>query len=85
MGNQSGIIFNNGIDDFSFENATNYFHLPMSKWNLIDSQKQSVTSMAPIIVTDLNGTLKIVIGAAGGSKIPSAIAQVLCCTVNAGF
>lgn len=75
-GPRTGIIFNSGIDDFSFANRTNYFDLPATVPNSIVPQKQAVTSMAPTIVVGANGSVQVVIGAAGGSKIPSAIAMV---------
>lgn len=75
-GNRTGIVFNSGIDDFSFPGQVNYFGLPASPSNFIEPHKQAVTSMAPVIVVDRNGQVRIVLGATGGTKIPTAIAMV---------
>lgn len=75
-GSRSGIIFNSGMDDFSYPQQSNYFNLPPSPLNFVQPMKQAVTSMAPIIVTDGLGKVKMVIGAAGGAKIISSIVNV---------
>lgn len=75
-GSRTGIIFNSGMDDFSYPQQSNYFNLPPSPVNYIQPLKQAVTSMAPVIITDNFGKVKIVIGAAGGAKIISSVVQV---------
>ncbi|KAG4075074.1 hypothetical protein HA402_008139 [Bradysia odoriphaga] len=77
VGSRSGIIFNSGMDDFSYPQQSNYFNLPPSPFNYIQPMKQAVTSMTPIIVTDNLGKVKIVIGAAGGAKIISSVVNAL--------
>ena len=44
--------------------------------NYIAPQRRAQSSMAPTIVTDKNGKVRMVIGAAGGPKIPTSILLV---------
>lgn len=87
-GSRTGLIFNNGMDDFSYpERAVNYFGLAETPTNYPEPGKRALSSMTPIIVVDKKtGNVKLVIGAAGGSKIISALSLALirfsCCTTN---
>ena len=87
-GPRTGLVFNNGMDDFSYpERDVNYFGLKETPTNYPEPGKRALSSMSPIIVVDKkNGNVKLVIGAAGGSKIISALALALlrfsCCTMN---
>lgn len=67
------------MDDFSLPYFKNYFGLPGSPNNKIEPGKRSLSSMSPTIITDRNGDVEIVIGASGGTKIVTAIAQVKNC------
>lgn len=73
---QTGIILNSGMDDFSSSAFKNYFGLPGSPANHIEPQKRPLSSMSPSIITDEKGDVKMVIGAAGGTKITSAMSLV---------
>lgn len=78
-GNRSGLIFNNGMDDFSYENRSlNYFQLQETRTNYPQSGKRALSSVAPLILINRK-TQKpnLVIGAAGGSKIISAISLAI--------
>ncbi|VDM17416.1 unnamed protein product [Hydatigera taeniaeformis] len=78
VGSRTGILFNNEMHDFSITGATNVFGLPSSPAHLIRPGGRPFSSMAPVIVTDaVNGTLRLVIGASGGTQIITAIVQVL--------
>lgn len=64
------------MNDFSIGRFKNQFGLPASPANRLQPGKRSLSSMSPIIVTDKNKDVQIVIGAAGGTKIPTAISMV---------
>lgn len=84
-GKRSGLIFNNGMDDFSYPNRDiNYFGLKETPTNYPEPGKRALSSMSPLIVVGKKTEdVKLVIGAAGGSKIISALALALlrfnCC------
>lgn len=74
---QTGIILNDQMNDFSVPNTSNAFHLMPSIYNFIEPYKRPQSSMSPTIVmrkTDdgLKET-ELVIGAAGGSRITTAV------------
>ena len=72
----TGIIYNNNMNDFSIDGTKNFYTLPSTPGNYILPGKRALSSMAPSIITDRNGEVKMVCGASGGSKIISGIAQV---------
>uniref|UniRef100_A0A8D8FUV5 Gamma-glutamyltranspeptidase 1 n=2 Tax=Culex pipiens TaxID=7175 RepID=A0A8D8FUV5_CULPI len=76
-GNRTGIIVNSGMDDFSSPGLLNYFGLPGSERNYIQPQKRALSSMAPTIVVGKDGNVKLVVGAAGGTKITTAVAMII--------
>lgn len=51
-------------------------HLPPSVANYIETGKRPLSAMAPTILVQSDGEVNMVIGAAGGIRIPSAIAYV---------
>ncbi len=71
----TGMFLNNTMDDFSVSlNIPNIYGLVGSKANFIAPNKTPLSSMSPLIVVDpkLNKP-ELVIGAPGGSQIPSSI------------
>lgn len=66
------------MDDFSYPNReVNYFGLKETPTNYPEPGKRALSSMSPLIVVDKSGDVRICIGAAGGSKIISALALAL--------
>uniref|UniRef100_A0AAG5DAN6 Gamma-glutamyltransferase n=1 Tax=Anopheles atroparvus TaxID=41427 RepID=A0AAG5DAN6_ANOAO len=77
VGSRTGIMVNSGMDDFSSPGLLNYFGLPGSKANFIQPHKRALSSMSPTIVTDAEHNVKLIVGAAGGTKITTAVALTL--------
>lgn len=62
--------------DFSVDGRSNNFGLPPAPSNFIEARKRPMSSMSPMILASSEGDIRMVIGAAGGSKIVSAIVEV---------
>lgn len=77
MDNETGIIMNDEMNDFSIPNTKNAFGLIPSPSNFIRPGKRPLSSITPVIVEHANGSLYFVTGAAGGSRIPTATVQQL--------
>ncbi|KAI3415655.1 hypothetical protein GPALN_005248 [Globodera pallida] len=75
---QLGLIWNDHMDDFSQPNRTNFYGLAPSETNFIEAGKRPMSSMSPMVVYHKDSRkVKIVIGASGGTLIPTAMSQVL--------
>ena len=69
---ETGIIMNNEMDDFSTPGRQNAFGFPPSPFNFPAPNKRPLSSITPVHIEHGNGSLYISIGAAGGSRIPTA-------------
>ncbi|AET38601.1 gamma-glutamyltransferase Ecym_3092 [Eremothecium cymbalariae DBVPG len=73
----TGIVFNNQMDDFSQPGRTNSFGLSPSPYNYIEPFKRPLSSTAPTVVLNELGLPDMIVGASGGSRITTAILQVI--------
>lgn len=72
----AGFLLNNEMDDFSSKPGTaNAFGLIGYKANAIQPFKRPLSSMSPTVVIDNEGNPIVTIGAAGGSRIITAVLQ----------
>lgn len=65
------------MDDFYFPNITNIYGISLlSPANLMQPGKRPLSSMCPTIIIDENKDVLMIVGAAGGSRITTSVAQV---------
>ena len=75
---ETGVIMNNEMNDFSIPGTANAFGFIPSPANFVRPGKRPLSSATPVIVEFLNnGTLYLVAGGAGGSRIITATLQAL--------
>jgi gamma-glutamyltranspeptidase/glutathione hydrolase len=82
----AGFLLNNEMDDFTAEpGVANGFGLVQGEANAIAPGKRPLSSMAPTIVVGRNGLPLLVTGAGGGSRIISAVFQVMSNVLDHGM
>ncbi|KAH7701984.1 Protein H14N18.4 b, partial [Aphelenchoides avenae] len=74
-----GILWNDQMDDFSTPGKASVLGFaPQSPENFIVPGKRPMSSMSPMVVYNKNdGKVKMVVGASGGTRIISAVAQTV--------
>ena len=74
----AGFLLNNEMDDFSSKpNIPNAFGLIGAEANAIEPYKRPLSSMSPTLVVDQSGQTILTLGAAGGSRIITAVLQII--------
>jgi gamma-glutamyltranspeptidase/glutathione hydrolase/leukotriene-C4 hydrolase len=76
VGNRTGIIFNNEMDDFSTPGTVNNYGVSASPTNFIVPGKRPMSSMSPTIIMNKDGSLAGIIGASGGTRIITGTLEV---------
>lgn len=74
---ETGIILNNHMDDFSIHGVVNGYNISPSPANYIRPRKRPLSSACPVLLEDIEGNLKVILGASGGSRIISTVIQSL--------
>lgn len=73
---ETGVVLNDEMDDFSMPDYSNAFNLTPSALNFIAPYKRPLSLTTPSIIKK-NGQLHFLIGAAGGSRIVTAVLQAI--------
>ncbi|MBL9108664.1 MAG: gamma-glutamyltransferase [Myxococcales bacterium] len=82
---KAGFLLNDEMDDFAaVPGAPNGFGLVQGELNAIAPGKRMLSSMTPTIVRDADGRIELVLGAAGGPTIITAVLQELVDVVDHG-
>jgi gamma-glutamyltranspeptidase/glutathione hydrolase len=82
----TGVLLNNEMDDFATKPGTpNAFGLVQGRLNAIAPGRRPVSSMTPTIVLDREGKVFLVLGSPGGSRITTAVLQVLSNVIDFGM
>jgi gamma-glutamyltranspeptidase / glutathione hydrolase len=82
----AGFLLNDEMDDFSSApGKPNLFGLVQGEANAIAPGKRMLSAMTPSIVLDPAGRLFLVLGSPGGSRITTAVYQVLSNVIDQGM
>ncbi len=73
----TGIIMNDEMDDSSTPGVANAFGLRPSPYNYPEPGKRPLSSMAPSIIENADGSFLLSIGGSGGSRIYGSILQTM--------
>ena len=74
---KTGIVYNNEIAD-AYTLSSPWRKFSWSEENAPRPRSRPLSAMAPTILTDDDGNVRMVIGASGGAKITSSVAWVSC-------
>ena len=81
----AGFLLNNEMDDFAAQpGGANMFGLVQGEANTIQPRKRPLSSMTPTILTR-DGKLSMVVGGPGGSRIITAVLQVILNVIDFGM
>jgi gamma-glutamyltranspeptidase/glutathione hydrolase len=84
--NDTGVILNNQMNDFSVPGTPNGFGYVPAPANFIRPGKTPLSSMSPVIVEHLsNSSFYLATGSAGGSRIITAVLQILWNVLDRGL
>ena len=72
----TGIILNNQMDSFSTPDVRNSDGIAPSPANFIAPGKRPMSSQSPTLVLNSDGTVRMVIGASGSSRMITSISMV---------
>lgn len=64
------------MNDFAFPSRANEFGYPPGPENFIAPFKRPLSSKSPTILVDEHGQVEMLIGSAGGARIPTAVSYV---------
>ena len=82
----AGFLLNNEMDDFTAEpGVPNGFGLIQGEANAIAPGKRMLSSMAPTVVVGKDGAPLLITGAGGGSRIISAVFQLISNVIDHGM
>ena len=74
----AGFLLNNEMDDFAAKpGVPNMFGLVQGEANSVAPGKRMLSSMAPAVVENAAGELRLVVGTPGGSTIITSVFQVI--------
>ncbi|KAJ6033179.1 uncharacterized protein N7446_008529 [Penicillium canescens] len=82
---ETGIIMNDEMNDFSIPGSSNQFGYIPSVANYVRPGKRPLSSITPAIVTRPDGTLFLIAGSAGGSRIITATVQSIIHSIDQGL
>src|SRR5712671_168339 len=82
----TGVVLNDEMDDFAVApGVTNAFDVRGGSENAPGPGKVPLSSMAPTLVFGPGGELRLVLGSAGGSTIPTTVAQAIIQVIDYGM
>ncbi|GAA97095.1 uncharacterized protein L969DRAFT_53991 [Mixia osmundae IAM 14324] len=81
MDRETGVILNDEMDDFATPGVPDYFGLEPSPFNYPEARaglgKRPLSSTSAVLMDDADGKFLLALGGSGGSRIYSAVAQVI--------